>query len=129
MQKKQTPLERLKSNKTRVQVLAQIQENKLNANFHYLQQNSGRLILHGITAAILPGSKSAPTDKVTPDSPSFSSEIIDMTLGGVANYFTKGKHLWPLAMRVAQPFLLTMGIKGAKKLIGNLFAGKKKEKR
>jgi len=130
MKKEPTPLERLISNKERINVLSKIQENKMNANVQYIQQNGGKLLLSGVTSAILPGTKSKRISQKSgvSSSSSLPSTIAGMALGGAADYFTKGKHIFPLVLSVAQPFLLTWGIKGAKKLIGNLLSGKKKKK-
>lgn len=128
MIKEPTPLEKLISNKERIKVLSKIQENKMNANVQYVQQNGGKLLLTGVTSAVFPKTQSKITNKVSGSS-SLPSAITGLALGGVADYFTKGKHILPLAFSVAQPFLLTWGIKGAKKLIGNLLSGKKKKKK
>lgn len=118
MKKEPTPLERLTANKEKIQVLSKIQENKMNANVQYLHQNGGKLLLSGIVSAILPGGKS-----------SSPSSITGLALGGGLDYFTRGKHLFPLVLSVAQPFLLTWGVKEAKKLVANLLSGNKKGKK
>jgi len=100
----------------------------MNANVQYLQQNGGKLLLSGAVSAILPGAKSKTVKEETKSS-SLPSTITGLALGGAVDYFTRGKHLFPLVLSVAQPFLLTWGVKGAKKLIGNLLSGKKKKKK
>lgn len=128
MKKKPTPLEKLISNKERVKVLSQIQENKLNANLRYVQQNGGKLIVSGMVSALLPGIQSN-VEKREGGVPLPSSAITGLAMGGVLDYFTKAKHMFPFVLSVAQPFLLTWGIKGAKTLIGHLLSGKKKGKK
>jgi len=102
----------------------------MNANVQYIQNNGGKLLLSGVTSAIFPGVKSKTIEKESnlASSSSLPSTIAGMALGGAADYFTRGKHILPLALSIAQPFLLTWGVKGAKKLIGNLLSGKKKKK-
>lgn len=131
--KAQTPLEKLTADKQRIKLAAYMKEKELNANFQYIQEHGGKLLLSGAVSAILPGSKS--TNKTRQSSSSMMSSslmssipsaLTGLALGGAKNYFSVGKNLLPVVWGIAQPFILTAGIKGAKKLIKNIFTRKKK---
>jgi len=124
MERIQTPIERLISNKSRIKFESKVRENRMNDNFQYLQKNSGKLIVSGVTSAIFPGSKSSETRMSKPSS--LPSTLADIALGGVSTYLTAGKGIIPMVFNVAKPLLITWGIKGAKKLLKNIFKRKKK---
>lgn len=127
MEKVQTPLEKLIADKERIKVLSKIQENKLNANLQYLQQNGGKLLMSSVTSAVFPNTKSKVKRNTSFAAPSSvaAPTIAGLALGGAADYFTKGKHILPLALSIVQPLLFTWGIKGLKKLVKNILAKKK----
>ena len=50
----QTPLEKLISDRRRIQQECTIQERKLNADFSYIQENAGTLLLSGVSALLFP---------------------------------------------------------------------------
>ena len=54
MSKQQTPLERLISDKERIQRQCKRQEQKLNEDFSYIQENAGSLLLSGLSSLIFP---------------------------------------------------------------------------
>ena len=52
-----TPLEKLISDRRRIQQECTIQEQKLNADFSYIQENAGTLLLSGVSALLFPNTK------------------------------------------------------------------------
>lgn len=121
----QTPLEQLRSRKRQVKIQSEIKKDKLTADLKYVQENAGKLVMHGITSAILPG-KSNKQHQSRPSS--LPSTLADIALGGASTYLRGTRGTLPFVWNIAQPFLLTWGVKGAKKLIGSLFSRKKKKK-
>lgn len=125
MKEVQTPLEKLTSEKKMIKELCRVQEEKLNTNVQYIQQNGGKLLLSGLISAILPNTKSS--DKNESDQPSSPlSSLAEMALGGASNILSPGKGILPLVWGIAQPFVLTWGIKGFKKLLRGIFVRKKR---
>ncbi|MEI3117614.1 MAG: hypothetical protein V8T12_00730 [Parabacteroides johnsonii] len=53
----QTPLEELIPDCCRIQQECTIQERKLNADFSYIQENAGTLLLSGVSALLFPNTK------------------------------------------------------------------------
>ena len=60
MNKQQTPLEKLISDKNRLQERCRLKEQELNSDFTYIQENSASLLLSGITSLLFGKSKPAP---------------------------------------------------------------------
>lgn len=56
----QTPLEKLISDRRRIQQECTIQEQKLNADFSHIQENAGTLLLSGVSALLFPNTKTKP---------------------------------------------------------------------
>ena len=54
----QTPLEKLISDKERIQRQCKRQEQKLNEDFSYIQENAGSLLLSGLSSLLFPSNKS-----------------------------------------------------------------------
>lgn len=125
MKEMQTPLEKLISEKNRIKFQSHVQEDKLNANVQYLQDHAGKLILSSATSMIFPRTQNASRPGLNKTS-SIPSQLTGMALGGVSNYLSSGRGIVPLALGIARPLLITWGIKGAKKLLGNIFSKKKK---
>lgn len=122
-----TPLEQLRSKKAQARLQSEIEKDKLSANLKYVQHNAGKLIVNGVTSAILPGKSNKNQSRPS----SLPSTLADIAIGGAKTYFRSSKGggmgILPLAWSLAQPFVLTWGIKGVKKLAGSLFSGKKKK--
>lgn len=110
----QTPLEALQARKRQLRFDAQIQEDKIGANIKYMQYNGTRLILHSVAAALIPG-KSTTTNHPSGSSTQ-SSGLADLAIGGVSAFMKGNKGILPMLWGIAQPFVLTWGIKGIKKL-------------
>ena len=63
MNKQQTPLEKLISDKNRLQERCRLKEQELNSDFTYIQENSASLLLSGITSLLFGKSKPAPASE------------------------------------------------------------------
>ena len=118
MNNRQTPLEKLISDKERIQRQCKRQEQKLNEDFSYIQENAGSLLLSGLSSLLFPSNKSTTktndknTAPVTAGQPSIAL--------GISDYLSIAKGMIP------QPFIMTWGIKKAKKWFSNLLFKKKK---
>ena len=124
MNNRQTPLEKLISDKERIQRQCKRQEQKLNEDFSYIQENAGSLLLSGLSSLLFPSNKSTTktndknTAPVTAGQPSIAVETSDLT--------TRAKGMSPIARDRAQPFMITRKKKKAKKWFSNLLFKKKK---
>lgn len=126
MNNQPTPLEKLISDKQRIQEQCKVQEQKLNQDFSYIQENAGSLLLSGLSSLLFPNNKSTTktsTNEQTATSSTTGQPLISL---GVGDYLSVAKGLLPLAWDLAQPFIMTWGIKKAKKLVTNLLFRKKK---
>ena len=118
MNNRQTPLEKLISDKERIQRQCKRQEQKLNEDFSYIQENAGSLLLSGLSSLLFPSNKSTTktndknTAPVTAGQPSIAL--------GISDYLSIAKGMIPIAWDLAQPFIMTWGIKKAKKWFSNL---------
>ena len=83
MNNQQTPLEKLISDKERIQRQCKRQEQKLNEDFSYIQENAGSLLLSGLSSLLFPSNKSTTktndknTAPVTAGQPSIALGISD----------------------------------------------------
>ena len=124
MNNRQTLLEKLISDRRRIQQECTIQEQKLNEDFSYIQENAGSLLLSGLSSLLFPSNKSTTktndknTAPVTAGQPSIAL--------GISDYLSIAKGMIPIAWDLAQPFIMTWGIKKAKKWFSNLLFKKKK---
>ncbi|RHJ92608.1 hypothetical protein [Parabacteroides bouchesdurhonensis] len=125
MKKIQTPLEKLISDKERIQKQCRIQEQKLNGDFSYIQENAGSLLLSGISYLLFPGSKSTTKSNTTTNTNTEVARQTGLSLE-LSDYLSIGKNMLPLLWDIAQPFIMTWGIKKAKNIISNIFTKKKK---
>lgn len=111
----QTPLEALQARKEQLRFDAHVQEEKIGANIKYMQHHGTRLVLHSVASTILPGSSAAPNGpSKTSTRP---SGLTDLAMGGISSLMKGNKGILPLIWNFAQPFVLTWGIKGIKKLL------------
>ena len=89
-----------------------------------LQENAGSLLLSGLSSLLFPSNKSTTktndknTAPVTAGQPSIAL--------GISDYLSIAKGMIPIAWDLAQPFIMTWGIKKAKKWFSNLLFKKKK---
>lgn len=120
----QTPLEKLISDKARIQQECRIRQQKINDDFSYIQENAGRLLLSGFSSLLFPGAKQTNKTNDTSSATAVSgSSAIPM---GLSEYVSLGKSMLPLVWDIAQPFIMTWGIKKAQKWLVNLLFKKKK---
>ncbi|MDF9828857.1 hypothetical protein [Parabacteroides sp. PF5-6] len=111
----QTPLEALQARKEQLRFDGYIQEDRIGAHIKYIQQHGTRLVLQSVASAILPGSSKAPNDpSKTSTRP---SGLTDIAMGGISSLMKGNKGILPLIWNFAQPFILTWGIKGVKRLL------------
>lgn len=81
MNNRQTPLEKLISDKERIQRQCKRQEQKLNEDFSYIQENAGSLLLSGLSSLLFPSNKSTTktndknTAPVTAGQPSIALDL------------------------------------------------------
>ena len=105
MNNQQTPLEKLISDKERIQRQCKRQEQKLNEDFSYIQENAGSLLLSGLSSLLFPSNKSTTktndknTAPVTAGQPSIAL--------GISDYLSIAKGMIPIAWDLAQPFIMT----------------------
>lgn len=126
MNNQPTPLEKLISDKQRIQEQCKVQEQKLNQDFSYIQENAGSLLLSGLSSLLFPANRSTTKTKTNEQTSTSSTTGQPLISLGVGDYFSVAKGLLPLAWDLAQPFIMTWGIKKAKKLVTNLLFRKKK---
>lgn len=123
MNNRQTPLEKLISDKERIQRQCKRQEQKLNED-SLIYGDAGSLLLSGLSSLLFPSNKSTTktndknTAPVTAGQPSIAL--------GISDYLSIAKGMIPIAWDLAQPFIMTWGIKKAKKWFSNLLFKKKK---
>lgn len=121
-----TPLEKLISDKRRLQKECQKQADKLNDDFSYIQENAGSLLMSGLSSLLFPNAKaSTPKESTTSSTPSPLTGGAGIALG-MSDYLSIAKGMLPVLWDVAQPLLMSWGIKKAKKWLTNKFTRKKK---
>ena len=119
-----TPLEKLTFEKRRLQEECRLQANKLNDDFAYIQENTGSLLMSGLSALLFPHSKqTASKGKRTSSNTVPAATPVDFGLSG---YLSIAKGMLPVVWDVVQPIIMTWGIKKAQKWLVGLFSSKKK---
>lgn len=127
--KQPTPLERLQAEKASLQNACKQQEQKLNESFQFLQDNAGSVLLSGLSSLLFPGNKASKgkTNDVSQSSETkTSSNPVQTTPIGISDYLSIAKGMIPVAWEIAQPFIMSWGIKKLKKMLTRMFAPKKK---
>lgn len=124
MNSPQTPQEKLISDKARIQQECQMREQKLNDDFSYIQENAGSLLLSGLSALLFPGTKQS--KKTNDNSPASVTPGQSAIPFGLSEYISLGKNMLPLVWDIAQPFIMTWGIKKAQKWLVSLLFKKKR---
>ncbi len=125
MQPKETPLSKLLTEKKRLRTQCRLQEQKLNADFSYIQENAGSLLLSGFSALLSTTGSSKSKKK---NAETTSSAVVSggqSASFGLTDALSLGSGLLPIAWEVAQPFIITWGIKRVRKLVGRFFTRKK----
>lgn len=123
----QTPLEKLISDRQRIQKECAMQEQKLNDDFSYIQENAGNLLLSGMSAILFPNSKTK-SKSTDPNQPSSSVPATPTAPLGFSDLISVAQSLLPVAWDVARPLLMTWGIRKAQAWILNTLFRKKKKK-
>ena len=109
-----TPLEKLISDRRRIQQECTIQE----------QENAGTLLLSGVSALLFPNTKTK-SKGTESNQPVHTSEVPSMSLG-FADYLSVAQGLLPVAWDVARPLLTAWGIQKVQAwIIKKLFKKKK----
>lgn len=119
-----TPLEKLISDKQRLLGECHIREEKLNEDFSYIQEHVGSLLLSGVSSLLFPSTKSHAKKEDSSHKP-VSTASSGLSLG-MSDYLSMAKGLLPMAWDIAQPMLLSWGIKKAKNWVSHLLFRKKK---
>lgn len=127
MNRELTPLERLQLEKTRLRAVGKLQEEKLTADFHYMQENAGSILLSGISTLLFPNSKSGSSAKKQPEgtaSEATANGAPQQPLG-FSDYLSIAGGLAPVAWGIVQPIILTWGMKQVKKWLSRHLFTKK----
>lgn len=120
----QTPLEKLISDRRRIQHECTIQEQKLNADISYMQENAGTLLLSGVSSLLFPNTK-AKSKGTESKQPVQTSEVPSLSLG-FADYLSVAQGLLPVAWDVARPLLTAWGVQKVQRwILRKLFKKKK----
>jgi hypothetical protein len=120
---KQTPLEKLLADKELIRQQCRQQEQKLNEAFMYIQENTGSLLLSGLSALLFSGSSASKKAKALPASGNAPTVSL-----GFADVLSIGKSMMPVIWEIAQPMIITWCIKKVQKIIVQTFQSSKKTK-
>ncbi|GHU55969.1 hypothetical protein FACS189411_05500 [Bacteroidia bacterium] len=115
--KTQTPLDKLIADKQLLEEQRLEQEQKLNENFRYIQDHSGRLLLSGVSTLLFPNTKST---KKEADNESISTQTV--LAPSAFSAFV------PIVWDIAKPLLISWGIERARKSLVSWLFGKKKKR-
>lgn len=120
----QTPLEKLISDRHRIQEECKMREQELNADFSYIQENAGSLLLSGVSALLFPNTRGKAKEAEN-DQP-LQSPVMPAATLGFSDYLSVIRGLLPVAWDVARPLLTAWGIQKAQGwIIRKLFKKKK----
>lgn len=119
---RQTPLEKLISDKKQIEERCHLQKKILNSDFTYIQENSTALFFSGITSLIF--HKSKPTQGTTPSSA--SDKVQPLQPLGFSDIISIGKGMLPVLWDITKPLLISWGIKKAVFVFSRALLGKKK---
>lgn len=107
-QKQLTPLEKLISDRQRIKSQCDIQKQKLDEHFSYIQENAGSLFFSGISSLLFPSSKDKKSNTETIKPKQTSAPSVSL---GISDYFSVAQSLWPVAWDMARPLLTAWGLK------------------
>lgn len=119
-----TPLEKLRADKLRLRQQCLEQAEKVNGTLAYMQEHAGSLLLSGLSTLLFPPSKPATAQETVQTEGKRSGTSSPFAMG-LADYLSIGKSLLPVAWELAQPLLMSWGIRKAKKWVIALFSRKK----
>lgn len=123
-----TPLEKLQADKLCARIRCREAEQRLNENVLQIQNNSGKIILSGISTLLFPGTK---TEKAEDDSATTGSLLpaLAKTKPSFDDILNIGATILPHLWGIAKPVLITWGIgKAQSLLLGKLLRKNKKKK-
>lgn len=120
-----TPLELLKSEQSRLKRESNLMERELAADFQYIHENAGSLLISTVSSIFLSPSKAGKKGGTTAaKTGSGASESIVSSLTNPELLSLAGGVL-PLAWSVMQPIVLAWGMKRVKNIFSHLFRKKK----
>ncbi|MGM9797189.1 MAG: hypothetical protein ACI3ZY_06385 [Parabacteroides sp.] len=122
LQQTLTPLERLLHEKRRVTEECELRKIKLNADCAYIQAHAGSLLLSGLSSLLFSGGNKKQEAKASAHQTA-SATAVPLGWGDLLSI---GKSLLPVAWEVAQPIIMTWGIKKVRKWFSRLLFPKKK---
>lgn len=122
-----TPLEKLISDKQCLQRKCQKQTEKLNDDFSYIQENAGSLLMSGLSSLLFSSSKSTSKKEGSVSKFSSKEEKTNSTSLGISDFLSISKGILPIIWDVAQPLIMSWGIKKAQKWLINLFTRKRRD--
>lgn len=117
-----TPLERLLHEKRRVTEECELRKIKLNADCAYIQAHAGSLLLSGLSALLFSGGNKKQEAKASANQSATAAPAMPW---GWGDLLAVGKSLLPVAWEVAQPIIMTWGIKKVRKWFSRLLFPKK----
>lgn len=123
IQQQQTPLEKLRADKQRLEAACQMQAAKLNADFTYIHQHAHSLLLSGFTSLLFPDNKQRTDNKKSNNSATHASQTTSAQWQ-VSDYFSVVQSITPVLWEVAQPLIVNWGIRKMKRWISQLFTRK-----
>ena len=121
----QTPLAKLQNKKEWIRLESREKEEKLNQHFSYMKDNSGILILSGLSSLFFPKTSNSQKEDSSNHSVTTKPKELFSPLS-LLSFFSGGKGILPIALEIAQPFLITWGLTAAKKLLKKAFTKKRK---
>lgn len=121
----QTPLAKLQNKKEWIRLESHEKEEKLNNHFSYMKDNSGILVLSGLSSLFFPRTNNSQKEDSNKHSVTTKPKELFSPLSLLSS-FSGGKGILPIALEIAQPFLITWGLTAAKKLLKKAFTKKKK---
>ena len=119
-----TPLERLLHEKRRVTEACELRKIKLNADCAYIQAHAGSLLLSGLSSLLFPGGDKKQRPAQASGDRTATAAATSLPLGW-GDFLSIGKSLLPIAWEVAQPLIMTWGIKKVRKWFSHLLFHKK----
>lgn len=117
-----TPLERLLHEKRRVTEECELRKIKLNADCAYIQAHAGSLLLSGLSVLLFSGGNKKQEAKASANQSATAAPAMPW---GWGDLLAVGKSLLPVAWEVAQPIIMTWGIKKVRKWFSRLLFPKK----
>lgn len=121
-----SPTEQLLADKIDIKEKCRIQEKKINANFVYIRENAGGLLLSGMSSLLFPAKNTNEKNagKVLANS-NKNSEKTNNNRFSIFDYLAISKSLLPLVWDILQPIALTWGLNKSRSLITKLFSRKR----